>query len=575
MKRLCSLLVVLCVVLAIIPIMTASADTASYAENILFKETFDHSGYKNDTAYYGRTGAWGGSNTTSISQNNDTTNDGVRTAEDGRIVVGRGVSAAPELKFIFSENISDAKLLKVTTSFDGGNTANGHHLRIDLASGTAEKMTICRCYGGHIYVNTTGTDAAYDTGATYTTGNYYKLTAIIDEDNEQLKLWIYDATAGAYVLKDYTAPYEHKSKRADAWNKVKSGFQEVDITMYRNSSAAGNPFQVYDISVSELEDYDGNLFKETFSSNSYDQTTTYNGKTGAWSNADPSSSGVTLDVNQNDGEGKIYSKQSSGAAKVFTFDEKYDGAMLLKVTADILTGKSTNGSESRIDIFSDNDQRMTICRFIGGTIYANTMGSEAAYSTGATYQYEHRHTVTAIIDEENETFRLSVHDDTADTDVLTDYLVPNYKHNKNNWLKMTSGFKGIYYYSYRNSSGTAESLYSISVTRIGVEYEDFSAQYSDGRAIGTTLGSNKTVNTSVYAKSAKTMDMMLATALYDADGNLDGINVSQQALTGGADYQKVTSSVTLPSGDLTGYSVKAFLWDASDYFPYAKALNFN
>ena len=205
------------------------------------------------------------------------------------------------------------------------------------------------------------------------------------------------------------------------------------------------------------------LFEETFNSNSYASTTTYEGKTGAWTEEDKYNNG--LGVNQDGGDGKIYSNQSSGGARVFTFDSEYSGAMVLKVTADIITGASTNASKSRLDVFSDAG-RITVCRLEGGHIYANTLGDTAAYNTGATYEYQHRHTVTAIIDEANEIFTLSIHDDTDDTDVLTNYVVPNYKHDKGNWAKMTSGFKGIYYYSYRNGGGGAESLFNIKVEKL-------------------------------------------------------------------------------------------------------------
>ena len=240
-------------------------------------------------------------------------------------------------------------------------------------------------------------------------------------------------------------------------------YKIVIATSVKTATGAGNDEQKSFSFTTAASSTSAVLFEETFSSNSYASTTSYEGKTGAWTEVEKTGNG--LGVNQDGGEGKIYANQSSGGAKVFTFDEEYEAAMRIKVTADIKTGASTNSSASRLDIFSD-DGRITVCRFIGGTIYANTMGSEAAYSTGATYQYEHRHTVTAIIDEAKETFTLSIHDDTADTDVLKDYIVPNYKHSKSNWEKMTSGFKGVYYYSTRTGGGAAESLYSIKVEEL-------------------------------------------------------------------------------------------------------------
>ncbi|MCR4718517.1 MAG: hypothetical protein K5768_02690, partial [Firmicutes bacterium] len=214
---------------------------------------------------------------------------------------------------------------------------------------------------------------------------------------------------------------------------------------------------------SVLAEEETTLFYESFDLATYSSTTEYNGKAGAWT--------VTgTNAAHDAANGTIYISNSSTSAQwQFDFTEQYEGAMKLKVTAEILTGYTGADSMMSIHLMSnDHNNVLGLCTFDGGNIYANALDSNsatAAYNTGASYELQHLYTVTGIIDQENESFLLSVYDNTADSAVLTDFNVP-YKHKKENYAKMTSGFQTVRVNAKRVKNQKGYELKDFSVKQI-------------------------------------------------------------------------------------------------------------
>ena len=542
----------------------------------LFYEAFDTSGYKSITEYNGKTGKW--ELPTGAAWNHD--GDG---GTAGRIICGNNGTIGYkglEWKFTFDESYRGTMRLKVTAELDAGTTADNNECRVDVFSdnvdGNGQKITLCHFAGGKIYANSISTDDP-STGATYTPEHRYIVTGIIDEAEKSFKLSVYDKTAEADVLTDYSVPYDHTKSN---WVEMTSGFKgicfvasrntkpvyalynvkveklPIDWTIYREAvtlrDSDGN-LQSWDNVTNELKtveidfenpmdestltannvyiedeatgdkvpytgSYDNNvytmtlnnalkynteysiviktdvkssvgmtlnedqtysfltevksgtervLFEEDFNSSDFYKNDKYEGKAGAWT-YDDGANEDTFGWSNSGGEGRIYSNSGKTGSRRFMFSEGYTDEMVLEVTADIKSGSTTSGYHARIDLISEIDannyyHRISVCSFAGGKIYANCMSADAGRDTGVEYVPGHRYTVTGLIDEHNRKFKLSVYDATDNKVVLKDYNVTPYKHDKNNWLEATSGFKGIVFYSKRVGSEAPCELYGLSV----------------------------------------------------------------------------------------------------------------
>ena len=290
-------------------------------------------------------------------------------------------------------------------------------------------------------------------------------------------VYIENAATGDIV--SYTGAYENNIYTLTLGTALEEGtvYNIVITDAVKTSSGMSNAENViFSFATAAAAEIDENtLFYETFDTSGYNSKTEYNGKEGTWTipagaswnhDGDNGTAGRILCANGN------YDKEWK-----FTFNEGYTDAMLLKVTAELDAGAVADNCKGRIDIWSDTDpegnvQRLTLCYFEGGRIYANCMNADEARDTGATYTDGHRYIVTGTIDEAARSFKLSVYDKTDDAAVLTDYNVVPYKHSKTNWAEMTSGFKGAAFIASRPSGvRPVYALYNIKVEDMPVSWD--------------------------------------------------------------------------------------------------------
>ncbi len=131
-------------------------------------------------------------------------------------------------------------------------------------------------------------------------------------------------------------------------------------------------------------------------------------------------------------------------------------------------------------------------------------------------------------------------------------------------------------FMYALDSDSSQTLRLLVLATPAVSYQNFAATYADGTEIvPNALTSGATVNASVAVKKADTKDRtaLLAAAVYQ-NGVLVKVESASAVLS--EEYQPITTSVILPeSEDMSGITIRVFLWDSLDCAnPYADPIEY-
>ena len=94
------------------------------------------------------------------------------------------------------------------------------------------------------------------------------------------------------------------------------------------------------------------------------------------------------------------------------------------------------------------------------------------------------------------------------------------------------------------------------------DVQDFKMAYTNGQDVGDGLIPGQTVQASASVRLTDPQeqgDAVVVLALYSPDGRLENMDIG--ALTATGEFQTVSAAVDLPDTELSGYTLKAFLWD--------------